>query len=125
MLYLYFRYNWRNKQNCRKQKKFGQFYNVGNPNEEYSIKQLALMVQNLCEKTCDIKYVSRDFYGNSYEYIDKRVPDISKIENNTGWKPKIDLTTGLKILGIFDKVKNEKTTIIAEIGINHNGDVNL
>ena len=75
---------------------FGQFYNVGNPNEEYSIKELALMVQNLCEKTCDIKHVRRDFYGNSYEDIDKRVPDISKIENNIGWKPEVDLKTGLK-----------------------------
>ena len=69
---------------------------MGNPNEEYSIKELALMVQNLCEKLPDIKHVRRDFYGNSYEDIDKRVPDISKIENNIGWKPEVDLKTGLK-----------------------------
>ena len=43
------------------QQKFCDFYNVGNPKEEYSIKELAKMIQQLCENNCEIKYVSRDF----------------------------------------------------------------
>ena len=84
------------KQLVNDNKNFGDFYNVGNPKEEYSIKELAKMIQQLCENNCEIKYVSRNFYGNSYEDVDKRVPDINMIQSKTGWEPKINLKNGLK-----------------------------
>ncbi len=40
---------------------------------------------------------SLEFYGKGYEDSDRRVPDISKIQNMLGWKPETDLRKALQI----------------------------
>ncbi len=67
-------------------------FNIGT-GLETSVKELAEKIWKICEikKEFKIKNIP------SFQYdVQKRVPDISKI-TSLGWKPKVDLDTGLKI----------------------------
>jgi UDP-glucuronate decarboxylase len=76
----------------------GEAYNIGNPNEEYSILDLAeLMVTIYPEKklkvikqnrTENINYLKSDVNRNS--------PDIAKVTNLLGWEPSISSYIGFK-----------------------------
>ena len=81
----------------RSPKTYGEFYNIGNPKEEYSIKQLAdILLQIMDNKNYPIEYTSRNIYGKSYEDPDRRVPDIKKINDAINWQPTTKLEDGLK-----------------------------
>jgi len=74
----------------------GDFYNIGNPKEEYSVKELAKIMLDVAGKEdYPVEHVDRSAYGNSYEDPDRRVPDISKIQKSIDWSPKIDIYEGL------------------------------
>ena len=74
----------------------GDFYNVGNPKEEYSVKELSKIILDISgKKDYRVNHVNRSAYGKSYEDPDRRVPDISKIQEATGWSPKTDIYDGL------------------------------
>jgi UDP-glucuronate decarboxylase len=74
----------------------GESYNVGSDLDEYSIKEMA----SLLHKICGVKGTPRCDGGQSQEYIKsapKRFcPDISKLKTELGYKPKIDIYTGLQ-----------------------------
>ena len=76
----------------------GQAYNMGNPNEEKSISELALIIANIYpdlklkvikehQEKPDIKYLKSPIQRNS--------PNIEKIMN-LGWTPKISTSEGFK-----------------------------
>ncbi|OVA05984.1 NAD-dependent epimerase/dehydratase [Macleaya cordata] len=77
----------------------GQIFNVGNPNNEVTMKQLADMMIKVYAKvsgvseadlsTVDIS--SKDFYGEGYDDSDKRIPDMTIINKQLGWNPKTSL----------------------------------
>lgn len=74
----------------------GEPFNIGNPDPEISVKDLAKkVVQNMSFKV-DIVNIDppHEVYANSDPK--RRCPDISKITKLTGFKPKYDLDTGLK-----------------------------
>lgn len=81
-----------------------QIFNIGNPDNEVNIAELADMMITLYKKlyperrkNYEIIAVSSDkFYGKGYEDCDRRVPDISKAQKLLGWQPKIDLEAALK-----------------------------
>jgi len=71
--------------------------NVGNPNNEASMKQLAeLMAKTYTEltgKPCASTIETVDgevFYGQGYQDCDRRIPNISKLRAS-GWEPEISL----------------------------------
>jgi UDP-apiose/xylose synthase len=73
-----------------------QIYNIGNPETDTSIKELAHYMMNLYEeltgKTPDnelIEISGEDFYGKGYEDMDRVPPDISKLMA-LGWAPTRD-----------------------------------
>ena len=81
-----------------------QIFNVGNPSNETSIKNLAIKMKNTYKKyfikenqpLSEMKNIpGEDFYGDGYDDIDRRLPDISKIQRLTGWRPEYDLKTML------------------------------
>jgi UDP-apiose/xylose synthase len=87
-----------------KQNSVGHIFNIGNPQNECTIKELALLIigiyQHLypdCDKSLlNVKHVTAEsFYGAGYEDSDRRYPDISKIQKATGWVPAVDLKTAL------------------------------
>lgn len=74
-------------------KTIGEVFNIGGI-EEISILELALLIiekTNSKSDICFIKY--EDAYGHGFEDMKRRVPNISKIEGFTGWKPLLGLPT--------------------------------
>lgn len=70
----------------------GQVINLGS-DEEVSINDLAKLVIEVTGSKSKIEYQSYEkAYGNGFEDMMRRVPDLTKINKLTGWKP----TTTLK-----------------------------
>ncbi|PKA59717.1 UDP-glucuronic acid decarboxylase 1 [Apostasia shenzhenica] len=77
----------------------GQIFNVGNPNNEVTVKQLAEIMTEVYSKvsgepplevpTIDVS--SQEFYGEGYDDSDKRIPDMTIINRQLGWSPKTSL----------------------------------
>jgi len=81
----------------------GQVYNIGS-REEISIKDLAKQIKVMCKSLSKIKQIPYDSaYVRGFEDMHKRVPDISKIAKEIGYKPKISLEQS--ILEIIDFYK--------------------
>lgn len=84
----------------------GQIFNIGNPNNEATVKELAHKLKDLFVShpaTNDyrrfseiVEVYSKDYYGEGYQDIDRRVPSIRKAREIIGWEPRIDLDTALK-----------------------------
>jgi UDP-glucose 4-epimerase len=69
----------------------GQIFNVGNP-EEVTIKELALMIKEMTGSLSEIEYIPYEkAYGPGYEDMQRRCPDITKIQNFIGFAPKTNL----------------------------------
>ncbi|KAE8674884.1 UDP-D-apiose/UDP-D-xylose synthase 1 [Hibiscus syriacus] len=77
----------------------GHIFNVGNPNKEVTVRQLAEMMTKVYAKvsgesslespTVDVS--SKEFYGDGYDDSDKRIPDMTVINKQHGWNPKTSL----------------------------------
>jgi UDP-glucose 4-epimerase len=69
----------------------GDVYNVGGTGE-VTIKQLAEQVLSVTESKSEITYTPySDAYPAGFEDIQRRVPDISKVNGAIGWSPTKDL----------------------------------
>jgi len=73
----------------------GQAYNVGNPYEQYSIKELAQILIDLFPRkklsiTLNPEYNDKNYKPSS---INRSVPNIEKIRK-LGWEPKTDVKSG-------------------------------
>lgn len=80
-----------------------QIVNIGNPNNETTIENLAYIMIDIYEKITGMKFKygieevsSEVFYGKGYEDCDRRIPDISKLRK-IGWSPKHDLRETIKL----------------------------
>jgi UDP-glucose 4-epimerase len=72
-------------------KAIGEVYNVGGEGE-ISISELAELIKKIAgsdSKIIHTKY--ENAYSIGFEDMARRVPDISKVRNLTGWSPKISL----------------------------------
>ncbi|PPS03786.1 hypothetical protein GOBAR_AA16874 [Gossypium barbadense] len=77
----------------------GHIFNVGNPNNEVTVRQLAEMMTKVYTKvsgesaleTPTIDVSSKEFYGEGYDDSDKRIPDMTIINKQLGWNPKTSL----------------------------------
>jgi UDP-glucose 4-epimerase len=71
----------------------GGVFNVGGKGE-ISIFELAKLIIEQTNSKSDIVFTEyKDAYAAGFEDMARRVPDISKINLLTGWKPEIDLKT--------------------------------
>lgn len=65
----------------------GQIYNIGS-NQEVTIRELAEQIVERAHSTSPIHYLPYDqAYAAGFEDLRRRVPDISKIADEIGWKP--------------------------------------
>lgn len=84
----------------------GQIFNIGNPDNELTIKELAHKLRGIFQDhpssrllppVPDIVETSSGiFYGDGYQDIGRRVPSIRKARELLGWGPQIDVDTALK-----------------------------
>jgi UDP-glucose 4-epimerase len=71
----------------------GEVLNIGGKGE-ISILELANLIIKITNSNSQITFTSYDkAYPVGFEDMERRVPDISKIKNLTGWEPKISLTS--------------------------------
>jgi UDP-glucose 4-epimerase len=71
----------------------GKVVNIGN-NFEISINDLAKKIISQTESKSEIVYIPyEEAYGDGFEDMERRVPNIDLINQLVGWKPKRDLTT--------------------------------
>lgn len=92
-----------NKNNCA----HNQIFNVGNPDENISIRQLAeILISTIsthypeyAEQAKAVKLIDEDaktYFGAGYQDVALRVPSIKRAKQQLGWAPTIDMTTGLR-----------------------------
>lgn len=84
----------------------GEIFNIGNPENEATIKDLAHKLRELFMNHPSTKHYkkhseiievySKEFYGEGYQDIDFRVPSIKKAKEMIGWEPKVDIDTALR-----------------------------
>jgi len=65
----------------------GDVFNVGAPNE-ITMEQLAKEVMVRTDSTSEVRLIAYDeAYGDGFEDMERRVPDITRIRRLTGWSP--------------------------------------
>lgn len=66
---------------------FGEVFNIGST-EEISIRGLAARVKDATDSSSDIVSIPyKEAYGQGFEDMHRRVPDLTKIECHLGWRP--------------------------------------
>ena len=93
----------------------GQIYNIGNPVNNFSVKELAKMMLDLAmtypeyrDTAAKVKMVettSGAYYGKGYQDVQNRVPKITNTMSDLNWKPHVTMQDALK--HIFDAYKNQ------------------
>jgi len=83
----------------------GQIFNIGNPDNNASIRELAQIVVDVmkeipeyAERAEKVRFVSvpaEDFYRNGYDDMKNRVPSIARIKS-LGWSPKVGLREAVR-----------------------------
>ena len=82
-------------------KAIGQVFNVGN-NKQISIMDLAKTVIEITGSKSEIKKIPySEAYLSGFEDMQRRVPDISKINNVLGWSPEIGLVQIIRDIADF------------------------
>ncbi|HXN16217.1 MAG TPA: bifunctional UDP-4-keto-pentose/UDP-xylose synthase, partial [Usitatibacter sp.] len=93
----------------------GQIYNIGNPHNNYSVKELARMMLDLAKtfpeyrdnaaRVALIEVGSEEYYGKGYQDVQNRVPAIANTTKDLAWTPKVDMATALK--RIFEAYRSQ------------------
>jgi UDP-glucose 4-epimerase len=69
----------------------GRAINIGN-STEISILKLAEFIKQRLNSTSEIVFLDyQEAYGNGFEDMQRRVPDIGLIRQLTGWEPQLSL----------------------------------
>ena len=93
----------------------GKIYNIGNPRNNYSVKELAGMMLKLAleypeyrdnaRKVRLVKTTAAQYYGKGYQDVQNRVPQIAQTTKDLGWKPQVGMRQALK--HIFDAYRTQ------------------
>jgi nucleoside-diphosphate-sugar epimerase len=93
----------------------GKIYNIGNPANNFSVRELAGMMLSLAalypeyrESAAKVRIVDTTadaYYGKGYQDVQNRVPKITNTMADLGWAPKVDMDTALK--HIFDAYRGQ------------------
>jgi nucleoside-diphosphate-sugar epimerase len=84
----------------------GKIFNIGNPVNNYSIRELATMMLDLASEYPEyresarqvqlVETTSAGYYGNGYQDVQNRVPKIENTMNDLGWKPQYLMKDALR-----------------------------
>ena len=87
----------------------GQIFNIGNPENNASIKELAYEILKIMKESGNNMFVeaaekaevivkpAEEYYGNGYDDMQNRVPSINNIMNRLGWSPKIGFSEAVRM----------------------------
>ena len=83
-------------------KSIGEVFNVGN-NQQITIMELAKKVIEITGSSSSIEKIAyENAYPEGFEDMQRRVPDISKINQVLGWSPEINLDQIIKDIAAFN-----------------------
>ena len=92
-----------------------QIYNIGNPKNNYSVRELATMMLQLAKhypeyaeglaKVKVVETTSGEYYGKGYQDVQNRVPKIANTQRDLEWTPRVTMAEALK--GIFDYYRSQ------------------
>jgi nucleoside-diphosphate-sugar epimerase len=92
----------------------GKIYNIGNPRNDYSVRELAQMMLDLAEgypeyrdtaaKARLVETTSADYYGGGYQDVQHRVPKITNTCLELDWSPRVAMPEALR--HIFDAYRD-------------------
>lgn len=95
----------------------GQIYNIGNPSNNLSVRELAHRMVELAltypeyrEQAKQVRMVettSEDYYGKGYQDVQNRMPKIDNTCRDLGWHPKVSMREAL--VKIFDAYRDHVT----------------
>ena len=101
----------------------GKIYNIGNPANNYSIRALAEMMLELAaeypeyaqsaKKVTLLETSSGDYYGDGYQDVQHRVPNITNTRKELQWEPSTAMADALR--HIFSAYRDQVTTARALI----------
>ncbi len=93
----------------------GQIYNIGNPSNNYSIRELAQMMLDLArvypeyqlnaDKVKVEETTSGAYYGKGYQDVQNRVPKIDNTKADLDWAPSVKMADALR--GIYDYYRDQ------------------
>ena len=93
----------------------GRIYNIGNPKNNFSVRELAEMMLELAKtypeyrkNAAKVKLVNTSatkYYGKGYQDVRNRVPKIDDTKKELHWAPKVDMKAALK--HIFDSYRGQ------------------
>lgn len=91
-----------NKDGCAE----GQIFNIGNPYNDLSIRELAEALvemvktypkfKNIADQCKIISVDGADYYGKGYQDVSARVPSIKNAQTRLNWQPVVDFKTALR-----------------------------
>jgi len=93
----------------------GQIYNIGNPKNNYSVRQLAEMMLTMAARYPEyrdtarrvrlVKTTATRYYGKGYQDVQNRVPKITNTSRDLNWRPRVGMRDALK--RIFDAYRSQ------------------
>ncbi len=87
----------------------GRVFNVGST-EETTIEELAIRVRDAANSHSEIQFIPyEEAYAEGFEDMPRRIPDVNRLFETTGFKPERTLT---EIIG--DVIKDQKSTLARE-----------
>jgi nucleoside-diphosphate-sugar epimerase len=109
----------------------GKIYNIGNPENDLSIKELASMMLAMAlkfpeyrQQACKVNIVevsSAQYYGTGYQDIQSRVPFIANTCEDLEWAPQVNLESALE--RIFETYRTEVTAASALLDSGQDSDI--
>ncbi len=93
----------------------GKIYNIGNPSNNYSVRELATMMLKLAaeypeyadsaKQVALVETTSGAYYGAGYQDVQSRVPKIENTMQELGWAPEVYMADALR--RIFDAYRGQ------------------
>src|SRR5580765_5276712 len=84
----------------------GKIYNIGNPANNFSVRELATMMLDLAlaypeyresaERVSIVETTAADYYGNGYQDVQNRVPKIANTCADLSWQPRVAMDDALR-----------------------------
>jgi nucleoside-diphosphate-sugar epimerase len=93
----------------------GQIYNIGNPDNNYSVRELANMMVDMAktfpeyranaERVRITDTTASAYYGKGYQDVENRTPKIDNTKADLGWAPKVAMREA--VTRIFEAYRGE------------------
>jgi nucleoside-diphosphate-sugar epimerase len=84
----------------------GKIYNIGNPANNYSVRELATMMLAMASEYAEyrdsaaqvrlVETTSGDYYGRGYQDVQNRVPKIDNTRQELDWEPTVAMDEALR-----------------------------